>query len=409
LERKEFLRYSALAVAAFATTGVKSGNQSISKSINKQGNPLAITMWDFSWLERRWPGGSYEDWDKALNELVDRGYNAVRIDAYPHLIAEDPYKEWTLLPCWDVQDWGSPGKIKVTVYPSLSEFIGKCKKRNIKVGLSTWYREDVDNVRMKITTPEKMAENWIKTLDLLEKENLLDTILYVDMCNEWLSFWSVAIKDDDHNWSLPTSMDWMKDTIELMKVKYPNLPYTFSLDYSGKDSGQKLKENPLPFFDLLEHHLWMATQNSGEFNKTVGYNWHRFSNESYLKLIENGENLYRSKPEYWQNLLVESIKSFASGAKSANLPIITTECWSIVDYKDYPMLNWNWIKDLCELGVTTAASTGQWVAIATSNFCGPQFVGMWQDVEWHKKMTKIIKSAPISDELKAKKIFSRLK
>ena len=51
--------------------------------------PCAITMWDFSWLERRWPGAGYEDWDRALDELAERGYDAVRIDAYPHLHAID--------------------------------------------------------------------------------------------------------------------------------------------------------------------------------------------------------------------------------------------------------------------------------------------------------------------------------
>jgi sugar phosphate isomerase/epimerase len=39
-------------------------------------------MWDFSWLERRWPGAGYENWDEALDELTERGYNAVRIDAF---------------------------------------------------------------------------------------------------------------------------------------------------------------------------------------------------------------------------------------------------------------------------------------------------------------------------------------
>ena len=46
----------------------------------KKYNALAITMWDFSWIERNWPGAGFDDIDKALDELVERGYNAVRID-----------------------------------------------------------------------------------------------------------------------------------------------------------------------------------------------------------------------------------------------------------------------------------------------------------------------------------------
>ena len=53
-------------------------------------HPRAITMWEFSWIERRWPGAGYEDWDQALDELYVRGYNAVRIDPFPHLLAADP-------------------------------------------------------------------------------------------------------------------------------------------------------------------------------------------------------------------------------------------------------------------------------------------------------------------------------
>lgn len=29
-------------------------------------HPLAITMWDFSWIERRWDGAGFEDWNAAL-------------------------------------------------------------------------------------------------------------------------------------------------------------------------------------------------------------------------------------------------------------------------------------------------------------------------------------------------------
>src|ERR1700710_2352068 len=106
------------------------------------GRPLAITMWDFSWLERRWPGAGYEDWDRALDELVERGYDAVRIDAYPHLVAADPGKLWQLQPVWDTQDWGAPTIVRVRVIPELHQFIRKCADRKLKVGLSRWFRQD---------------------------------------------------------------------------------------------------------------------------------------------------------------------------------------------------------------------------------------------------------------------------
>ena len=106
-------------------------------------------MWDFSWIERRWPGAGFEDWPLALDELVERGYDAVRIDAFPHLVSSDPNKEWTLLPVWSVNDWGSPALNKIRVQPGLNLFISLCKERRVKVGLSTWYREDSTNARLR--------------------------------------------------------------------------------------------------------------------------------------------------------------------------------------------------------------------------------------------------------------------
>jgi hypothetical protein len=53
--------------------------------------PLAITMWDSSWIRRRYAGGGFENYSEVVGELVERGYNAVRIDAFPHLIAKDIY------------------------------------------------------------------------------------------------------------------------------------------------------------------------------------------------------------------------------------------------------------------------------------------------------------------------------
>jgi hypothetical protein len=49
----------------------------------------------------------YEDWDMALGELAERGYDAVRIDAFPHLVATDREREWELIPVWNQQSWGA--------------------------------------------------------------------------------------------------------------------------------------------------------------------------------------------------------------------------------------------------------------------------------------------------------------
>ena len=147
--------------------------------------PLAITMWDFSWLERRWPGAGQEDWDASLDALVARGYNAVRIDAYPHLVAIDPRREWELLPCWDQQAWGSPARTRVRIQPLLNEFIRKCADRGIQVGLSTWFREDPEQWRKQIPSPARLADIWNRTLHTIAEDGLLDSILFVDYCNEW--------------------------------------------------------------------------------------------------------------------------------------------------------------------------------------------------------------------------------
>ena len=104
----------------------------------------------------------------------------------------------------------------------------------------------------------------------------------------------------------------------------------------------------------------------------------------------DGERIYREDKEYFDSALVSGIEQIGEWAKKRNMPLVTTECWSVVDYKDGPMLNWGWILELNEIGVKAAAKTGAYAGIATSNFCAPQFVGMWRETEWHRRMCGII-------------------
>ncbi len=407
MNRKTFLRYSSLAAAsALVSPSLIAGPEK-----EKTLRPLAITMWDFSWLERRWPGAGYEDWDAVLDELLLRGYNAVRIDAYPHLVANNPAKEYTLLPVWTVQDWGSPALNKVQVQPALNQFIAKCKARGIRVGLSCWYRQDTEKILMNITSPQKMADNWIATLHTIEKAGLLDAVLYVDLCNEWPGdAWAPFFKNNPEwktwgYWYLSNSTAFMQASIAAVRKAFPGIPLCYS--FTGGDPAL-YTQYPLPYFDLLEHHIWMAQQNGDEFYKEVGYKYERFTPDGYNNLTANYEKAYRARPRYWQGLLKEGITKLAAGAGAAKQPLITTECWGLVDFKDWPLLQWDIVKELCELGVQTAAATGQWLAVATSNFCAPQFRGMWRDVAWHQRLTKLIKEAPVNEALKDSVLGKRI-
>ena len=368
-------------------------------NVTETDSPLAIAMWDFSWLERRYPGGGYNDWDTALDELAERGYNAVRIDAYPHLVARDPEREWTLPPAFDACDWGAPTRTTVRVEPALTEFIRKCAEKDIEVALSTWFRKDSEtDARMGIRTPDDLAHVWIETLERVEDAGLLDAITYVDLNNEfpgqrWAPHFNRPGDQHPVDRASPASKRWIRESIETVRESYPDQDYCMS-EIPDLDRWETL---PVENQDFIEAHIWLMT--CGEF-----YDWELFddidSEEHFGWLVETAEERYRSDPERWQSVLGEAIQSAAEWSREAGVPVGTTECWSIINYRDHPQLDWDWVKEVCAFGTREAADTGRWAAISTSNFCGPQFSGMWDDVEWHRDLTDTIKSAEIERNLR---------
>jgi hypothetical protein len=151
------------------------------------------------------------------------------------------------------------------------------------------------------------------------------------------------------------------------------------------------------YFDLLELHIWMV-QVTDYYQKT-GYQYTPWGNESFNKLQMNGEKEYRANKQYYLDKLAEHIEARAEWFRASGLPIGTTECWGIIDYKDYPLLDWGWVMEICEFGTMESANKGRWKYIGTSNFCGPQFAGMWREIDWHKRLTHLIKQSTLDADL----------
>ncbi|MQA02106.1 MAG: cellulase [Streptosporangiales bacterium] len=347
-------------------------------------------MWDFSWLERRWSGGGYEDWGAALDGLAERGYDAVRIDAYPHLVGIDPQREWELRPVWTQHAWGAPDRLRVRVQPALNEFIAACAQRGIAVALSSWFRDDRSAARMTIANPRRLGEMWVRTLDGIAADGLMGHVLYADLCNEyplplWTPFLYGTEEGEPASRTDPEVVRWMAESIATVRARHPGVPYCFSFCNEFDSYAQQ----DVDCLDFLEPHLWMVQEECSDFYRRLDYGLgpDRFDPAHYSRLAARGEALYRSDPEHWQARLDGHIRRAADWSRHVAKPLITTECWAIVNYKDWPGLDWGWVKELCEHGLTTALATGRWAALATSNFCGPQFAGMWRDVGWHQRLT----------------------
>jgi hypothetical protein len=91
-----------------------------------------------------------------------------------------------------------------------------------------------------------------------------------------------------------------------------------------------------------------------------------------LPLARHGEAVYRADPAHWLGLLTNLIELAAAGSRKAGRPLVTTEAWSVVDYKDWPGLEWGWVKEGCEVGLRAALATGRWAALCTSNWANLQ-------------------------------------
>ena len=96
-DRRDFIKKVTLAAGALNLPGIsdqisESFIAAEKKEIVKVSNlkkPLAIAMWDYSWILRHHRYGEFENWDMVLEGLAERGYNAIRIDAMPQYVAAD--------------------------------------------------------------------------------------------------------------------------------------------------------------------------------------------------------------------------------------------------------------------------------------------------------------------------------
>ncbi|NOR76255.1 MAG: hypothetical protein GQ525_14000, partial [Draconibacterium sp.] len=194
--RRNFIKSASVATGAIVLPSILKAEYSNKKykantlkaNLLKMNNPLAIAMWDYSWMLRHHQFGEFEDWDKVLDDFIERGYNALRIDCFPHLIAADRtgeiqeeflHEREAYKPAY----WGNQYTMRSHPRKDLIEFLTKCKERGIYIGLSTWFM-GTDRIN-DTKSIDDFVRVWDETLQFIADNNLMQDVIYVDLLNEY--------------------------------------------------------------------------------------------------------------------------------------------------------------------------------------------------------------------------------
>ena len=387
--------------------------------ISQVKQPLAIAMWDYSWLLKHHRYGAFENWDEALDGLVKRGYNAIRIDCFPHLIAADragkvqeSYMHKKTKPGKVL--WGHDYSITTTPRASLASFLRKCRDRHVHVGLATWFMEQGTGRTKIFSSQDDFVRAWDETLAFIKSKGLMDVVCYVDLLNEyplWHGFeWLQEqlnqrgdvklFEKNNPDANVPNELfakkgrfnglqtrfyqEFMSQALQQLRAKWP------ALDIFACETGGILAQD-YKHHGALDKHFWF-THHPG-FAKGSGFSW-----LTRAKTDHDITERYRKGLEVWRRMRPElskwmegQIQQVAIDGKKHGIPVGNTEGWGAVFWDDHPGIDWTFIKEAAELAVPLALKHG-YRFVCTSNFCEPQFRGMWEDLAWHRRMTKTIKA-----------------
>jgi hypothetical protein len=298
--------------------------------------------------------------------------------------------------------WRNRYTVRYNPREGLVQFIAKCQERGVYVGLSTWFVQSEPNRNERIEGADELVRVWDETLQLLQENDCLKSVIYVDILNEypyyhgftWLQKMMDTMKEPKHperNFNDKQTFFYrnlIDHVIVQLKSKWITLDFFSS---QTNNVWEDDKDMDYSQFALLDIHLWLVL--CDDFNKDTGYfpHMHEASSDkewlaTHTKMMEKWQ---RNKAQYvaWMD---NKMKVMAQTAEKWRLPLGNTEGWGPIYWEEHPDLEWDFVKEAGEIGAHLGAKYG-YAFNCSSNFCHPYFKGMWDDISWHKKVTDIIK------------------
>ncbi|MBN1542212.1 hypothetical protein JW992_08690, partial [candidate division KSB1 bacterium] len=316
---------------------------------------MTVIMWDQAFLLRHQPGESFADYDRVLEETVERGYNTVRIDPLPNLIRlEEPEKSFA----WgDPQrpffPWANSAPCSGPAGMWLIEFMQKVLKKNLFYTLSTWWFDETNWCGRSGISPcveriprdhRQAAEIWIPFLHHWEKEFGFANLLLVDIHNEvpfFMSGYKQLLKEKvDLDWEqgLPFTaeqIDFLADDLngamKMLQREFPQLRFTASIH-----GDQRWFSVPLDF-DCLDVHFYLDADprwtSRSRFNEFITRDI--FATDDWFKeFSDRCAQAHRTVMPMLFQRQQQKLADFAAWADRLGMPLTTSESWSTWYYID---------------------------------------------------------------------------
>lgn len=372
---------------------------------------VANAMWDYSWIWCHQPGGAFEDWDKATDELLERGFNAVRIEACPWLIGHLDGPEGSLvLPKQTHDTWGVCAlDFEHRPLPELIEFLQILRRKNIHAILSTWNMGAVGfpgATQASEGGVEALRKGWERVLKAVRSHGLADRILYVDLDQEYPFFsptqkalaaladtaptvpsdemeaaglreevrgsrWNEAQKDFVHA--------YFRGSCAWFQSRFPEFRFTLSITHYWEE----IRSLDLRCFDVLELHFWL---HSPRFDSRTLFNKlgkHR-ANETLRDYQDRVDATFRTIRPMLMLEMHNRLAFARDWAREWAVPLVTTEAWGPWWHMDHPDTKWEWLRDWCEECMAASEGYGLW-GITPWNYAHPYWDN-WKDAEWYRKV-----------------------
>lgn len=292
LNRRDFMRNTTLVsgaailpAAMLACEKEKKGKPNKTRA-NLAGmkNPLAIAMWDYSWMYG----------------MLDRGYNALRIDCFPQFIAADDNEKIDdellhVRESWKPALWGNDFTMRSHPRKDLIEFMTKCKERGIYIGLSTWFMQHGTSRNLDTTSINDFVRVWDETLQFIKDHDLIQDVIYVDLLNEYPLWHGLEwfkkemnergneelFKENNPDANVPDevfmqrenggytqlqanySQNFIDATIKKLKAKWPEIPF-----FASFPGAADLNSVDVSDFDAIDPHYWFG--HKVDFAKETG-------------------------------------------------------------------------------------------------------------------------------------------